>query len=121
MKKMLLLLMISGFACTAVFAQDDKDHKDKKADKAEWEKKFKEELKLTADQTVKYDALTKEYQGKFDELMKDASLTDDARKEKKMGLKKEKEGKLMEILTPDQQAKYKEMMEKKKSPKPAGA
>ena len=62
-----------------------------------------------------------EYLGKFDELMKDASLTDDARKEKKMGLKKEKEGKLMEILTPDQQAKYKEMMEKKKSPKPAGA
>lgn len=113
--------MISGFACTAIFAQDDKDHKDKKSDKSEWEKKFKEELKLTADQTVKYDALSKEYQGKFDDLMKDANLNDDARKEKKMGLKKEKEAKIMEILTTEQQAKYKELMDKKKSPKPAGA
>jgi hypothetical protein len=31
-----------------------------------------------------------------------------------MELKKEKEGKLQEFLTPDQQTKYKEIIEKKK-------
>jgi Spy/CpxP family protein refolding chaperone len=46
-------------------------------------------------------------------LKADASLTDDARKEKKMALKKEKEAKLAEFLTPEQQAKYKELVEKK--------
>jgi Spy/CpxP family protein refolding chaperone len=41
-----------------------------------------------------------------------------------MALKKEKEAKLNEILTAEQQTKYKEMMEKKKkemSSKPSGS
>lgn len=87
-------------------------------DRAAWEKKFKEDLKLTDDQSQKFDALNKEYADKMDAISKDATLTADAQKEKKMGLKKEKEARLMEILTPDQQAKYnewKESMEKKNS------
>jgi Spy/CpxP family protein refolding chaperone len=117
MKKLLLLFMLGGLFTTASMAQDQKQTKH---DPAEWDKKVKEELKLTPDQTVKYDALNKEYKDKFDVVMKDASLSPEAQKEKKMELKKEKQTKLFEILTPDQQAKYKELVEAKKQAKPSG-
>jgi hypothetical protein len=115
MKKVLLLMAICGLFATAGFAQE------KKHDPAEWDKKVKTELALTEEQTVKYDALSKEFQDKFDGLAKDATLTKEAQKEKKMALKKEKEAKLFEFLTPDQQTKYKEMIEKKKAEKPSGS
>lgn len=111
MKKFLLFLVITAMVSTAALAQDQKNTKQ---DKTEWEKKVKDELKLTDEQTVKYDALNKEYDEKFTALMNDASLTKDVQKEKKMALKKEKEAKMMEFLTVEQQAKYKEIMEKKK-------
>ena len=111
MKKLLLLLVFTAMASTILIAQEQKNVKQ---DRSEWEKKIKDELKLTADQTVKYDALSKEFNDKIDALMSDASLTKEVQKEKKMALKKEKESRLMEILTTDQQAKYKEIMEKKK-------
>jgi len=38
-----------------------------------------------------------------------------------MELKKEKQSKLFEFFTPEQQTKYTEMMEKKKATKPAGS
>jgi hypothetical protein len=90
-----------------------------KQDRAAWEKKFKEDLKLTAEQSEKFDALSKEYGEKINAIANDASLDKDAQKEKKMGLKKEKEAKFLEILTPEQQTKYKELkesMEKKNAP-----
>ena len=135
MKKLLPLIVFAAIIATSAVAQDQKQtpqtpapsqqpavaQKDAKAaqdqkmvataDRAAWEKKFKEDLKLTDEQSQKYDVLSKEYADKFDALGKDATLTPDAQKEKKMALKKEKEGKLMEILTPDKQAKYKEMKE----------
>ena len=121
MKKLFLVAIVAAFAATSAFAQEQKPVTEQKSmdqmkqDKAAWEKKFKDELKLTPDQTVKYDALSKEYGEKFDAVLKDASLDKDAQKAKKMDLKKEKEGKLMEILTPEQQVKYKEMMDKMKA------
>ena len=141
MKKLFLLLVITAMAATAAVAQDTKDKaaadqkaaldqkdvkkdQDMKAQRAEWEKKIKDELKLTEEQTVKFDALNKEYNGKIDAVMQDASLNQDAQKEKKMALKKEKETKLFEILTPEQQTAYKELIEKKKKDmagKPAGS
>ena len=111
MKKLLLLLVISAMVSTITVAQDQKDVKQ---DKTEWDKKIKEELKLTADQIVKYDALSKEYGDKISALTSDATLTKEVQKERKMALKKEKETKLMEFLTPEQQTKYKEIVEKKK-------
>jgi Spy/CpxP family protein refolding chaperone len=148
MKKLFLVLIVAAVAVGSAFAQqketppppvqkevkpatDQKgvkpsaDQKDvattdqMKQDRAAWEKKFKEDLKLTAEQSDKYDALSKEYSEKIDAIAKDASLDKDAQKEKKMGLKKEKESKFLEILTPEQQAKYKELkesMEKKNAP-----
>ena len=87
---------------------------DMKQERADWEKKIKDELKLTSDQAVKFEALNKEYNEKIDAVLADASLAPEAQKEKKMALKKEKEAKLMELFSAEQQAKYKEFIEKKK-------
>jgi Spy/CpxP family protein refolding chaperone len=129
MKKVLLLsigvAMISAFAVAQdqkttqdvkppVVEQKSQDQKDPKQERADWEKKLKAELKLTDEQSTKFDALNKEYNDKFDALMQDASLNKDAQKEKKMALKKEKETKLFEFLTPEQQTTYKAIIEKKK-------
>jgi Spy/CpxP family protein refolding chaperone len=116
MKKLLLLVLMSGFIAGAAIAQDQKDMKDHQ----EWDKKVKTELKLTDDQTVKYDAVSKEFGDKIDALKKDASLTKDAMKAKKMELKKEKQTKLFEFLTPEQQTKYNQLVEQKMKEKPAG-
>jgi Spy/CpxP family protein refolding chaperone len=110
MKKLLLFMSAIALTATIAVAQEKKDYKQ---ERTEWEKKVKNELKLTADQTTKYDALNTEYNGKMDALAQDASLSMDAQKEKKMALKKEKEGKLFEFLTPEQQEKYKALVEQK--------
>ncbi len=112
MKKTLLLMMAFAFVGTAAMAQ--LEQKDYKKEKAEWDNKVKTELKLSADQVTKYDALNKEYDDKFSAIASDATLAKDAQKEKKMTLKKEKEARLFEFLTPEQQTKYRELMEAKK-------
>lgn len=115
-------MAVTAITATAVFAQAPAQ-KDHKAERAEWEKKIKDELKLTPDQVVKFDALNKEYNDKIDVVVQDGGLTPEAQKEKKMALKKEKEARLLEILTPEQQTKYKELIEQKKKDmgnKPAG-
>ena len=96
--------------------QKTQEQKDPKQARAEWEKQLKADLKLTDEQSGKFEALNKEYNDKMDALMQDASfasLDKDAQKEKKMGLKKEKEAKLLEFLTPEQQTTYKTIIEKK--------
>ena len=117
MKKLLLLVLMSGFIAGAAITQEQKDMK---ADHEQWDKKVKTELKLTDEQVVKYDAVSKEFGGKIDALKQDATLTKEVMKEKKMALKKEKEGKLFEFFTPEQQTKYKELVEAKKKEKSAG-
>ena len=112
MKKVLFLMVAFAFVGTAAMAQ--LDQKDYKKNQEEWDKRVKEELKLTSDQVVKYDALTKEYDDKMSAISQDATLSKDAQKEKKMALKKEKETRLFEFLTPVQQTAYKELIEKKK-------
>jgi Spy/CpxP family protein refolding chaperone len=115
MKKLLLVLTITAFVATTAMAQQDQSPAKQDQQKVEWEKKFKEELKLTPEQTTKYDALSKEYKDKISAIESDASITKEAQKEKKMALKKEKETKLFEFLTPEQQTKYKEIIERKKA------
>jgi len=112
MKKVFFLMVAFVFVGTAAIAQlEQKDHK---KNQEEWNNKVKAELKLTSDQVVKYDALSKEYGEKMSTISQDASLSKDAQKEKKMALKKEKEAKLFEFLTPEQQTTYKELIEKRK-------
>ena len=114
MKKLLLSLLITGMVSGAALAQDQQKHKE---DKAAWDQKVKTELALSAEQSTKYDDLSKEYGDKIEAIMTDASLSKDAQKEKKMALKKEKETKLFEFITPEQQTKYKALVEKKKAEK----
>jgi hypothetical protein len=121
MKKLLLLLTVTAIVATSAVAQEAKDPK---KDKAEWEQKIKTELQLTDEQVVKYDAVNKEFEPKFDAIAQDANLSKEAQKEKKMALKKEKEAKYFEFFTPEQQDKYKAIIEKKKkemAEKPAGS
>lgn len=123
MKKLFVLFAMMAIVSAGVYAQNQpaqdpqksqqQDPQKSAQDKAEWDRTVKAELKLTPDQTQKYDALSKEYGDKIDALKSDASLDDNARKERKMALKKEKEAKLAEFLTPEQQAKYKELVDKK--------
>jgi Spy/CpxP family protein refolding chaperone len=123
MKKLFLLMMATAMVATAAIAQPPVQ-KDYKKDKAEWEKKIKDELKLTDDQVVKFDAVNKEYSEKIDAIAQETGLTQEAQKEKKMALKKEKEARLFEIFTPEQEVKYKELVEKKKKEmgtKPSGS
>ena len=120
MKKLFLLVIVAAMATISAMAQEKetkpateqkemKPQDQAKLDREAWDKKVKEDLQLTAEQSEKYDALNKEYSEKFDVIANDASLDQNAQKEKKMGLKKEKESKFIEILTPEQQAKYKEL------------
>jgi Spy/CpxP family protein refolding chaperone len=111
MKKLAMALLVSAFFAAPAMAQDkDKSHED-------WDNKIKTELALTPDQVTKYDELSKEYETKMNEIKNDATLNEDAQKEKKMALKKEKETRMAEFLTPDQQAKFKDLMKKKKKDK----
>lgn len=123
MKKLFVMFAMMAIVSVGVNAQNQPAQDPQKSaqqdpqkaaqEKAEWDRTVKAELKLNADQTTKYDALSKEFGDKMDALKSDASLDETARKEKKMALKKEKETRLAEFLTPEQQAKYKELVEKK--------
>lgn len=115
--KKLLLLAVS--ACLFTLVSVAQEQKDMKKDAKEWDNKIKTELSLTPEQVTKYDAVSLEYGDKMEALKKDATLSDDARKEKKMQLKKEKQAKLFEFFTPEQQTKYNAIMDKKKAEKPA--
>ena len=61
------------FVGTAAMAQ--LEQKDYKKAQEEWDKKVKEDLKLTSDQVVKYDALSKEYSDKLSAVAQDATLS----------------------------------------------
>ena len=118
MKKLVMTFLLGALVSGFVMAQDQKDQK---TDHKEWDKKVKTELKLTGDQLTKYDAISTEYEGKMETLKKDASLSPDAQKQKKMELKSEKQAKLFEFFTPEQQTKYKELVEQKKAAKSPGS
>jgi hypothetical protein len=113
MKKCLLLMIVAAMITTVAVAQTT-DQKDPKKDRTEWEKKVKDELKLTPEQVIKFDAVSKEFNEKLEAVAQDATLSKDVQKERKMALKKEKETKLFEFFTPEQQTRYRELIEQKK-------
>ena len=122
MKKIIFLLVAATFITTVTFAQNE--NKDYKKDRSEWEAKVKDELKLTPDQAAKFEAVCKEYNDKMDAVAQDATSTKEAQSDRKKALKKEKETKLFEFLSADQQAKYRQLVEEKKKSmgtKPAGS
>ena len=125
MKKILFTAVIISASVFAAYAQDQKttqqgsqivkenDQKSQQAKQQEWDNMLKTELKLSDEQLTKLAAINKEFSAKKDAILNDVSLTDDAKKEKKMALKKDKEAKTLEVLSPEQQVKYKQLMEEK--------
>ena len=91
MKKVFFLLVAFAFVGTAAMAQ--LEQKDYKKNQEEWDKKVKEDLKLTSDQVVKYDALNKEYSDKISAVAQDATLSKETQKRKKNGFKKRERSK----------------------------
>lgn len=123
MKKLLLSAVIVS-ASVFAFAQEkttqqppqvkETDEKAYQAKQAQdWDNLIKTELKLTEVQVTKLAAINKEFSEKKEAILKDAGLTDEARKEKKTALKKDKEAKINEVLTPEQQTRYKQLVDAK--------
>ena len=116
--------MLACMFCLPAFAQDNKD-KDRQKEYAEWQQKIKDDLKLTDDQVSKWNALDTEYKDKMTATMQSTDLDKEAQKAKMIELRKEKHAKFLELLSAEQQAKYNEIIEKKKkdagAAKPAGS
>jgi hypothetical protein len=81
MKRVLFLMAAFVFVGTKTMAQ--LEQKDYKKSQEEWDKKIKDELKLTSEQVVKYDALNKEYGDNISAIAQDATLSKDVQKERK--------------------------------------
>ncbi len=124
MKKLIVSCIIACMFCLPAFSQENKD-KDRQKEYAEWQQKIKDDLKLSDDQVGKWNALDAEYKDKMNATMQATNLDKDAQKAKMIELRKEKHTKFLELLSADQQAKYNEIIEKKKreaaANKPAGS
>jgi len=120
MKKVFLLTMIAAIISTTAFSQtlttapQDSKQTPQTTTATEWEKKVADELKLSEEQITKWEALNKSYKARIEALKNDATLDKDVLKEKKMELKKEKEKYFLQLLSPEQQTKYNELIEMKK-------
>lgn len=70
------------------------------------------ELNLSTDQQEKIKTLNSEFKAKFDDLKNNNSLTEEAKKDQRKSLKESRKSQLQAVLTPEQQAKFKEIKEK---------
>ena len=75
-------------------------------------KRMVKELNLTADQQIQAEAIHKQAAEEMKALRNDASLNEDQKRAKGRDLRKSTEDQIRAILTPEQQAKAKEMREK---------
>ena len=93
MKKLLLLALSACFMTAIAVAQETKEAKH--VDQKEWDNKVKTELKLTQDQIVKYDAVSKEFGEKMEALKKDAKRDPGSSKRTENGTEKRKTSKVV--------------------------
>jgi len=124
MKKTLLTALIISASACAAFAQGQKadapanavvketDQQSYQAKQAQdWQNLLVTELKLTDEQVKKIDAMNKAFGDRRVAIEKNTELTDEAKAERKTALLKAKETQFMQLLTPEQQTKYKELVE----------
>jgi len=129
MRKVLFTaLIISASVCTA-FAQGQKtdasanapvvketDQKSYEAKQAQdWQNLLAKELKLTDEQVNKIAALNKAFGDRGLAIENNAELSNEVKAERKAALKKAQEAQFMQLLTADQQARYKELVAAKTS------
>ncbi len=127
MKRILLTaFIISASFCTAI-AQDKsvagsnvsvENETDKKAAQAqrvkEWQNMLVTELKLTDEQQKKIAELDQSVGERAKAIASTVSLTEEEKKEKSMSLRKERNTQFIALLTTEQEAKYKEIIDAKK-------
>jgi hypothetical protein len=125
-KTLLTALVISASVCTA-FAQDQKtdasanvavvkeaDQKSNQVKQAQdWQNLLVTELKLTDEQVKKITELNKAFGDRRVAIEKNTDLSDEAKAERKTALLKAKEAQFTQLLTAEQQTKYKELVEAK--------
>ena len=76
--------------------------------------KMKSELQLTDDQMTKLKAIFESHKGEGEKIKDDTVLTKEEKMKQFMDMKEKVDGEINAILTPDQQAKFKEIREKMK-------
>ena len=120
----LTALIIGALVCTAV-AQDHKvvatstdapvaKEADKKADATkaakEWQDLLNTELKLTDEQKQKIADMDKAFGERRQAIHNNPELSDETKKERKVALLKAREAQFLKLLTPEQQARYNELV-----------
>jgi hypothetical protein len=112
MKKLFLLAIITALIATAASAQETKAQGPTRVSYTESELKLKNDLKLSADQSEKYDAIHSAFYAKSQALAQSTTISAEAKRAKMKTMTEEKETKIRELLTPDQLAKYNAILEK---------
>jgi Spy/CpxP family protein refolding chaperone len=113
-KTIFLAAIISAFSITATYAQDTPPPAKDKKEARGGERRgpggmgmmdMYKDLNLTKDQEEKIKKINEEQRTKFEELRSNNSLSDEARREKRMEMMKERTEKVNAVLTKDQQEK----------------
>ena len=78
-----------------------------------WQNLLVTELKLTDEQVKKIADMDKAFGDRRVAITKNTELTDEEKTERKAALLKARDRQFLQLLTPDQQARYKELVEAK--------
>lgn len=103
MKRFVSLLMVLTLALSVASFAGEQGKKMSAEEKTAWMAK---ELNLTADQQAKVKTILSEQQKQIEAVWQDASLSDDAKKAKKMEIKSSTSSQIKALLNTDQQEKY---------------
>jgi hypothetical protein len=111
MKKVVMIMgLLLTIAVSQGFAQDTKTKKDNFS----WQKVYMDEAGIPVDIQVKIDSIKQVFEPKMKAIRKDASLDENAKKEKIKTLNKEKVNAIEVLLTKEQKAKIKTIKERLK-------
>ncbi len=108
MKRVFLSLIILASVTFGTFASPHKGY-GRKGDNT----KVMKELNLTEDQQAKIKSLNEDFRIKFNAVRDDSSLTKDSKRAKMKELSETKKNQFQAVLTPEQQAKMKELRGKR--------
>ena len=108
MKKLLLSLLLLTLAFSVSFAQEKKGERPDRGGRFELPK----ELNLTSEQQQKVNVINADFKAKFDALRADTAQSREKRRESTKALLGEYNKAVNQVLTPEQQTKFKEWKEK---------
>jgi Spy/CpxP family protein refolding chaperone len=80
----------------------------------EWQALLVTELKLTDEQVKKIAELNKAFSERAQSMESNTTATEEMKAERRVMMKKAQEAQFLKLLTPEQQARYKELLEARK-------